>query len=114
MKKGWVNYSKNMSRYDIAKWFGVDYRTVIAYDKYGINLRKIYNAFHNLRTIREMKTYLYKDVETFSYAADLADKVWNKFIDKYYEKLKQMEEEYNESNHTTWKSYKESRSKNYW
>lgn len=114
MKKGWINYSKNMSRYEIAKWFGVDYRTVIAYDKYGINLRNIYNAFHNLRTIREMKDYLYKDIKTFSYAADLADKVWEKFINKYYEKLIQMEEEYNESNHTTWKSYKESRSKNYW
>ena len=103
-----------MSRYEIAKWFGVDYRTVIAYNKYGINLRNIYDAFNNLRTIREMKEYLYKDIKTFSYAADLADKVWEKFINKYYEKLIKMEEEYNESSHTTWKSYKESRIKNYW
>ena len=114
MKKGWINYSKNMSEYTIADWFGIDYRTARRLAKHGISTRKMFNAFNNLRTIREMKDFLYDDIETFSLKADLADVLWTRFINKYYEKLKKMEEDYYESNHTTWKSYKESRVKNNW
>lgn len=101
-KKGEITKAK------VSRYFAIDNRTMIKLAHQQIDLKEVYVAFRTLPTLRERKEFLYSKLKNRykGKTVDTVDRIWEHYIIKYEAYMAQLEEEYYESNHTTWQSYK--------
>ena len=99
-------YSKDATQTKLAKYFGIDDRTVTRWKRRGIDLWAIYDAFHNLPTIHEKKRYLYDnnpDRKNFlNLTENFLDILWENHIEKL-EIIENEKEKRYESGDINWK-----------
>jgi hypothetical protein len=112
-KKQWIVYSTNMGRERLAKYFMINFYTACKFNSQGLPLAVIYDAFRNLKTVKERKEWLYalnpnKSVINNTFENWL-DVVWEGYINRLDYEQKNKEEQY-ESGNIDWKLNKGFRS----
>ena len=102
----WVLYSHKMSIPKLADYFMINLNTAMKYNAKGYNLATIYDALHNIKTIRKRKAWLYglndNDSMISNPVENWLDEIWNGYI-KRLELQQQLEEERYESGNIDWK-----------
>jgi hypothetical protein len=109
--KGGRPKNGELTKAKVSRYFGIDHRTLTKLSHQQINLFEVYTAFKTLPTLRERKEFLYSKLKNRykGKTVDRVDRIWEHYIEKYEAYMAKLEEEYHESNHTTWQSYKRSR-----
>jgi hypothetical protein len=99
---------KEVTKADVCRYFEINNRTMNKLSQQKINLFEVYEAFKTLPTLRERKEFLYSKLKNRykGETVDRVDLIWERYIIKYEAYMAKLEEEYYESNHTTWQSYK--------
>lgn len=105
-KKRWTVYSTSMGRDRLANYFMIGFYTACKFNSNGLPLAVIYDAFRNIKTVRERKEWLYSHNPNKSIInnqfENWLDVIWEGYMNRleYEEQLK--EEQY-ESGNIDWK-----------
>ena len=95
-----------MTQIKLAEYFQIEDRTVARWKKRGIDLWAIYDAFHNLKTLRERKRYLYDNnperKDFLNKTENFLDILWENHIQRI-ETIQSEKEKRYESGDTNWK-----------
>lgn len=103
--KRWTRYSNGMTVAQLAAFFNLGIHNAKRFNPM-FNLAAIYDAFHNIKTLKKRKAWLYKlntnENLIHNPIENKLDLIWEGYI-KRLETQEQLKEEQYESGHIDWK-----------